>query len=316
MSALITRASISSVTRAASRSARRPRWRACAPPCGRGTGPSGARITSAAAIAVRDGPRRFGRMRGALGDHRQDGVRPGVRGLLAQPLAEVLGRRVADDQNLLARLHAEAVPYDRAHRSIEVAARHAASLCAARIRPWRRPSTSARRPSTDSSPTQTTRSTGSTGFESGYRGPGREGARRDRLLHRGGRRPGDGLIDLRVHPRPRLALRRAPDLGADRPRAAGRSRAPTSASTTGRSPTSIPRWLPLAGDLDLWVVGVARSPRISPTRACWTSSSDGRADRPRLGQAAVQPSDREGHDAARKPALRQRDDRLRFSLAD
>ena len=45
---------------------------------------------------------------------------PGVRRLLAQALAEVLGRRIADDQGLLPLLDAEAIAHHRPHRSIEI----------------------------------------------------------------------------------------------------------------------------------------------------------------------------------------------------
>ena len=129
MSALITRASMSSVT-PGSVATRAPfslaRLRAAV--C-ESDWTVGARTTSAAAIASATVARRLGRVRGALRHHGQDRVRSGAGGLVAQALPHVLGRRVADDEDVLAVLDAEAVPHHRADGSIEVGVRHDVSLC-------------------------------------------------------------------------------------------------------------------------------------------------------------------------------------------
>ena len=76
----------------------------------------------------RGGDRRrwLGRVRGALGHHRQHRIGPGVLGLVAHPLADPLGDRVADHQHRLALQDPEAVADDRADRLIELAHRPAA----------------------------------------------------------------------------------------------------------------------------------------------------------------------------------------------
>jgi len=56
-------------------------------------------------------------------------------------------------------------------------------------------------------------------------------------------------------PRPRLALRRPPDVGADQPQAAGHRGCRHPAFTTAPSPTSIPRWWSPPATGTLWVVG-------------------------------------------------------------
>ena len=109
MSALITRASISSVApgRVAIRapaSVAALRAAVCESDC-----TVGASTTSAAAIAAATGAGGSARVRGALGHQADHAVGPRAPGLAAQPLAEPDRRRVADDQHLLALADAEAV---------------------------------------------------------------------------------------------------------------------------------------------------------------------------------------------------------------
>ena len=121
MSALITRASISSVTPGsvairAPASLARLRAAVCESDC-----TVGASTTSAAAIASATGPGGSAACDARSAITASTASAPGVRGLGSHALAEALGRRVADDQHLLALADAEAVADDRAHRLIEIA---------------------------------------------------------------------------------------------------------------------------------------------------------------------------------------------------
>ena len=120
MSALITRASISSVTPgsvairapASEAALREAVWES--------DWTVGARTTSAAAHRRGDGARRLGGVGGALGHQRQHRVGAGAAGLAAQPLAEPERRRVGDHEHLLALADAEALVDHRADRAIQI----------------------------------------------------------------------------------------------------------------------------------------------------------------------------------------------------
>ena len=125
MSALITRASISSVTpgRVAIRAPaslaalRAAVWESdCT---------VGARTTSAAAIAAANAAGGSPAWDAALGHHRQDRLRPGRGSLVAQRHADPLGRLVADHEHLLAFAHPEAVANHGPRRSIQALAHRA-----------------------------------------------------------------------------------------------------------------------------------------------------------------------------------------------
>ncbi len=121
MSALITRASISSVTpgRVATRvplSEAARRAAVCESDC-----TVGASTASAAAIAPATASRRLGGVRAAFGHKGQDGIRPGSARFAAKPLAEPKRRRVADHEDLLALRDPEALVHDGVNRFVEIA---------------------------------------------------------------------------------------------------------------------------------------------------------------------------------------------------
>ncbi len=132
MSALITRASISSVT-PGSVAIRTPRVARRLARGGVRERLDGRREHDVGR-GHRGGDRigRLGGVRGALRHHRQHRVGADPLRLGAQALAELLGRRVADHEHVLARLHTEAIADDRLHRSIQIA--HTENLERPRIR--------------------------------------------------------------------------------------------------------------------------------------------------------------------------------------
>jgi hypothetical protein len=70
---------------------------------------------------IGNAPRGLRGVRDPLGDQGQNGIAPRIGGLLAHALAEVLGRGVGDDQNLLPLLDPEAIADNRPHRSVKIA---------------------------------------------------------------------------------------------------------------------------------------------------------------------------------------------------
>jgi hypothetical protein len=68
-----------------------------------------------------DRPRWFGAVGGTLGDHRQNGFGSRIRRLLAEALADALGRLIADDQDLLGGLHAKAILDNCSHCAVQIA---------------------------------------------------------------------------------------------------------------------------------------------------------------------------------------------------
>ena len=126
MSALMTRASISSVTPGSVAIRAPASVAALRAAVWESDWTVGARTTSAAAIAAAIGGRRLGRMGAPLGHHRQHRVGAGVLRGVAHALADPLGGRVADHQHVLALTHPEAVADDRLDRMIELAHRPAA----------------------------------------------------------------------------------------------------------------------------------------------------------------------------------------------
>ncbi len=67
-----------------------------------------------------DGARRLGRVRVALGDHRQRRVGARLLGLNPHPLPQPLSGGIANDEHLLTLGDAEAVAHNRPHRPFKI----------------------------------------------------------------------------------------------------------------------------------------------------------------------------------------------------